>query len=112
MDIYIDRKAKEYIKNKSGDNSIQIIIERIGGGWCASYQPSVKVGKPYNNDSFIMHKEGDIDIYISPNIKVRNDGLKIGLNKILWIKSLNVDGLILWFNKENTPINFRSISRF
>ncbi len=32
MDIYIDRKAKEYIKNKSGDNSIQIIIERIGGG--------------------------------------------------------------------------------
>lgn len=42
-----------------------------------------------------MHKEGDIDVYISPNIKVRNDGLKIGLNKILWIKSLNVDGLIL-----------------
>lgn len=104
MDIYIDRKAKEYIKNKSRDNAIQIVVERIGGGWCVSYQPSVKVGKPYNNGSFLMHKVGDIDVYISPNAKVRNGELKIGLNKILWIRSLNVDGLVLWFNKANTPI--------
>ncbi len=53
------------------------------------------MGKPYNESSFTMHKAGDIDVYISPNIRARNNTLKIGLNKILWIKSLNVDGVIL-----------------
>ncbi len=111
MEIYITDKAQSHIKNKSQNNSIQIIVERVGGGWCISYQPSVKMGKPYNESSFTMYKVGGIDVYISPNIRARNNTLKIGLNKILWIKSLNVDGVILWLNKENTPINIRSILR-
>lgn len=32
MDIYIDNRAKEYIRSKSEDNSIQILIENLGGG--------------------------------------------------------------------------------
>lgn len=95
MDIYIDNRAKEYIRSKSEDNSIQILIENLGGGWCTASQPSVKMGKPYNESSFRIYKVEDINVYIPPSIKVRNDKLKISCSSFFWMKSLNVDGIIL-----------------
>ncbi|SUO99789.1 Uncharacterised protein [Tissierella praeacuta] len=32
MEIYITDKAENHIKNKSQNNSIQIIVEKVGGG--------------------------------------------------------------------------------
>ncbi|GEM_PF-1362008 len=32
MEIYINDKAQNYIKNKSENNSIQIVVEKVGGG--------------------------------------------------------------------------------
>ncbi|CAK7024681.1 MAG: hypothetical protein TIS_02738 [Tissierella sp.] len=32
MDIYIDEKAKEYIRSESGDKSVQVIVMKVGGG--------------------------------------------------------------------------------
>ena len=32
MEIYINSNAKEYIKEKSADNSISILLNRVGGG--------------------------------------------------------------------------------
>lgn len=32
MDIYIDKKAEDYIKSNSKDNSIHVYIKRVGGG--------------------------------------------------------------------------------
>ncbi len=32
MVIHIDKKAEEYIKSNSPDNTIQVIAKRIGGG--------------------------------------------------------------------------------
>lgn len=95
MDIYIDNKAKEYIRRESEDNSVQILLIKVGGGWCAAYQPSVKMGKPYNESSFNIYKIEDVNVYVSPNIRARNDQLKIGLSKLFWVKSLNVDGIII-----------------
>ena len=91
MDIYISDKAKEYIKKKS--NSIQIKPVQVGGGWCARYEPSVKVGRPSNESGFRIYNVGDIDVYFAQNLITRNDELKIDLSKVLWIKSLTVDGI-------------------
>lgn len=95
MDIFIDNKAEEYIKSKTEDNSIQVFISTIKGGWCVSHQPSVKMGKPLNEKSFNLHKIGDINIYILNGVKVHDKGLKISLSKFLWTKNLNIDGLII-----------------
>lgn len=32
MDININEKAKEYIKQKSNDNSISIVVVKVGSG--------------------------------------------------------------------------------
>ena len=91
MDIYISDSAKEYIKKKS--DSIQIIPVQVGGGWCARYEPSVKVGKPKNESGFHIYDVEGICIYLAKNLIVKNDELKIDLSKVLWIKSLTVDGI-------------------
>lgn len=42
-----------------------------------------------------MYNIEGIEVYLAPNLIVRNDELKIDLNKVLWIKSLTVDGISL-----------------
>lgn len=93
MVIHIDKKAEEYIKSNSPDNTIQVIAKRIGGGWCQTFQPSVEMGKPTHVDSFNHFKSGDIDVYILKWLIVRDDEIRIRLNKILWSKTLYVDGI-------------------
>lgn len=95
MDIYIDNKAKEYIKSKTEDRSVQVFISTIQSGWCVSHQPSVKMGRPLNDKSFNLHTIGDINVYILKGIKAKDKGLKISLSNFLWMKNLNVDGLII-----------------
>lgn len=95
MVININKKAQEHIKKKSPDNSIYITVVRTGGGWCSSEQPSVKMGKPGNESSYEVHKAGDINVYLAPRLKARNNELRITLDKFLFLNNLNVDGLII-----------------
>lgn len=95
MIIDIEKKAAEYIKKKSQDNSIYITVVKTETGWCAAEQPSVKMGKPSNESSFEVHKAGDINIYLSPRLKARNNELRITLDKFLFLANLNIDGLII-----------------
>lgn len=53
------------------------------------------MGKPSNEGAFNHFKIGDINVYVANRLKVSNKGLKISLSKLLWIKSLNVDGVVL-----------------
>lgn len=94
MDIFIDEKAKDYIKRETQDNSIQVMLMKVGGGWCVAYQPSVKMGTPFNTSSFKVHEVDDINVFVPSNLRVRDNKLKISLSKFFWIKSLNVDGVI------------------
>lgn len=95
MNVYIDKRAEEYIKSNSKDHSIKLYLEKFGGGWCVGHQLSVKIGKPSNIDSFNLYKVGDIDVYIASGMKTRNNEVKIGLSKILWVKALYADGLMI-----------------
>ena len=95
MKINMDGKAKEYIETKSSDKSINISINRVGSGWCQSFEPSVRMGRPYNIDTFDNYKVDNIDVYIQKGIIARHNEINIGLNKFIIFKSLNVDGIIL-----------------
>jgi len=93
MIINIDKKAEEYIKSNSTDNTIQVIAERIGRGWCQTYQPSVKMGKPTYEDSFNLYKVGDINVYVLKWLRTRDEEIRITLSRFLWTKYLYVDGI-------------------
>lgn len=95
MDIYIDKKAEDYIKSNSKDNSIHVYIKRVGGGWCAGMQPSVEMGEPSNVNSYEMHLIGDIKVYVLSGVRVSKKGLRIGLSRFFWIKALYADGLMI-----------------
>lgn len=53
------------------------------------------MGKPSNELSFEVHKAGDINVYLSPRLKARNNELRITLDKFLFLANLNIDGLII-----------------
>lgn len=95
MKIHIDKEAEEYIESKSSDKAIHIFMKKVGGGWCASFEPSVQVGRPYSKDNFKVHRAGDIDVYIAPSVVGKKSGISIGLSKILWFTKLTIEGVIL-----------------
>lgn len=95
MNIDISKKAEEYIKKNSPDNSILIGVTMIGGGWCTSYQPSVQMGQPTHLNSFDHYKVGDINVYVLSRLKTRKDGIRVHYSKFLWMKGLSVDGIAI-----------------
>lgn len=52
------------------------------------------MGRPSNINSFELYKVGDIDVYVLSGVRVRNNEIKVGLSKFLWVKSLYADGLM------------------
>lgn len=94
LNIKIDDKAKEYIKSKSKDNAIRISLVTISSGWAVVYEPSVEMGKPYDETAYNLHRVEDIDVYIMSNLKPRKNTLRVKLNRFLWINRLNVEGLL------------------
>lgn len=95
MNIKIDKEAEDYIKDKSRDEAIQVGIKKVGSGWCQSFEPFVKMGEPFNRDSYKHYNVGEINVYIPENIKAINNKISISHSKFLWINTLSVDGIIL-----------------
>lgn len=95
MEICIQNEAKKYIEEKTRDKSITIVVVNTGTGWCQSYKPSVKMGKPKDDKGFKKVKSGDIDVYIKLGIAYKKEGVKVTMSKFLWKRYLNVEGLSL-----------------
>lgn len=93
MNIIINDKAAAFIRDKSKDNSITLLITTSGGGWCAAQVPTVQLGKPTKEEFFNMYTVDDITIYLRKNTRVINNELHIFLRKFLWIKELAVEGM-------------------
>ncbi|MCK9444138.1 MAG: hypothetical protein M0Q14_06395 [Tissierellaceae bacterium] len=53
------------------------------------------MGEPRNKKYFEQYKSGDIDVYVYAGMRAQDDRLRVSFGKILWMKSLAVDGLIL-----------------
>lgn len=95
MEVTIKSEAKEYIEEKTQDKAITIVLVNTGSGWCPSFQPSVKMGKPRDEKGFKKIKSSDIEVYIKSGLVPKKEGIEITLGKFLWRKYLNVEGLSL-----------------
>lgn len=92
MNININKQAKEYIKEKSNDKSVSIVVTSVGSGWRVFYEPAVKLGKLDREKDFKLYNVDDIKVYIASGL-IEGESVKIYLSKFLWMKSLKVEGL-------------------
>lgn len=93
MEIKINKDAKDYIKEKTNDNSINVVIINTGSGWCPRFEPSVKMGKPRDEKRFNLLKSDDMDVYVWDELMTKGEKMEISMGKFLWKKHLNVEGL-------------------
>lgn len=92
MNIDIDKKAKEYIREKSNDDSVNIIVVEAGSGWCVVYEPTVKFGKPSIEEDFQMYEVDGIKVYVLKGLRDKKK-VNISLGRFFWLKTLRVEGL-------------------
>ena len=95
MNIIIDKKAADYIKKHSKDNAITLLVTVTGGGWCRVQSPTVKMGKPSKLETFDLYNVDNIDVYVKRGTRSRNNTLKVFIKRILFIKSIEVDGMLI-----------------
>ena len=92
-EVLLNDDAKEYINEKSKDKSITITIINARSGWCPILEPSVKMGKPIKASGFKLFESNGIDIYVSDQVRPKEDRIEIGLGKFLWKKHIKVEGV-------------------
>lgn len=95
MKVLMNEKTKDFINQKTTDNTITIMLVNTGSGWVPNFQPSVKMGKPSNEKDFKLVKVGDISVYIRTDLRFKGDVAEVSLARFLWTKYLNVSGLAL-----------------
>ena len=95
MHIIVEKEAAEYIREKSNDNSLLIMELRVKSGWCSVNQLSVKMGRPDNEKAFNLYEVNGIDVYLLRTLNIPKDEVKISLKKILFIKNLEVKGVVV-----------------
>lgn len=93
MNININKEAIEYIKDKTNDNSVNIIVVEAGSGWCVVQEPTVQLGKPTSEKDFHMYEVHGIKIYVLKGLRERRK-VQISLGRFFWIRTLRVEGLI------------------
>lgn len=91
--VLLNDEAKKYIQEESQGNSITITIINTRSGWAPILEPSVKMGKPNYHKGFKLFKYNGIDVYVSDELKPKEDKIEISLGKFLWRKHIKVEGV-------------------
>lgn len=95
MRIIIDKDARDFIREKSSDNSITIVNVRGSCGWASFYIPSVLMGPPRDDKEYKVHEVGNIKVYIDADIRMKGDKFRIRLDKFLWLKQIKAEGIAI-----------------
>lgn len=94
MIIKIEEKALKYLLQKNKD-SILIDMKR-GSCWTGGSIPYVAMEKPKNLEDYNSFDVDGIKVYVAKRIKARNNEIRIVLNSLLFIKSLEVMGVEIY----------------
>lgn len=93
--VLINEDAREYINEKSKDNSKDnsIIISTINSGsvWRPQIELSVKIGKPIEDNGFNLVDAEGINVYFKKDMEFKRKEIRIILVKILWKKYLKIE---------------------
>lgn len=53
------------------------------------------MGKPSKLETFDLYNVDNIDVYVKRGTRSRNNTLKVFIKRILFIKSIEVDGMLI-----------------
>jgi hypothetical protein len=92
MDTFsMSQEAKDYILKNGGAVTIRMLKGQAG--CCSMLSPIVETRIPTGTKQFKMMQDEDITLYIQEDLEIMPGGITIGLNKLLWIKKLDIHGL-------------------
>lgn len=89
--VTVSPEAKDYILKNGGAVTIRLVKGQ--GGCCSMLSPVVETRKPTDISQFRQVDGDQISLYLQEGLEVLPGGVKIGLNKLLWIKRLDIHGL-------------------
>lgn len=92
MKIIITENAKEYIKSKT--ENITIDVEGCASWGVGEPQPVVQLAAPkLNKDDYDVYDVDGIKTYVLCTINAKDDTLTVDLKKVLFSKKLIISGI-------------------
>ncbi len=87
LTVTLEKNAKQYIeKNNITELYITPQKRRV---CCSSYMDFVIMEKPTENSAdFILIKEGSLNCYVTPELKIKGESILIGYGKFMSVKRL------------------------
>lgn len=84
-------EARAYILKHGGAVTIRLVKGQAG--CCSMLSPVVETRTPTDTKQFKVIQKDQITLYLQDELEIMPGGVTIGLNKVLWIKKLYIQGL-------------------
>lgn len=92
MEIFIEDKAKKFIRKKSKENAVKVDMFEANTCWVPISEPSVEVGKPKVVEEYEIYDIDDIRVYYKKEFAIISKEMKIVLDSYFGLKYLKIDG--------------------
>jgi hypothetical protein len=89
--LTVSPEAKGYIQKNGG--AVTIRMFKGNAGCCAMLSPVVEIRTPADKDQFRTIQSDGVTLYLHKDLEIMPGGVTIDLNKLLWVKKLDVRGL-------------------
>lgn len=96
MKFIIEDKAKNYILKKN-IKEIAVSVKAFSCWGGPQNVATVTVGKPKKLDEYNHFSTEELEIYVHKSVRLKEDYLTIDLEGFLFLKSLTVHGISLFF---------------
>ena len=93
MQIIIRDEVKAFLSKKNS-KVLTVSVIQSGGGWCGSLSiPEVGYRVPEVPEHYNIFHVDEITVYVKKNVNTTADRLEFVVNKILFVKSLDIKGV-------------------
>ncbi|KJS85305.1 MAG: hypothetical protein JM58_09000 [Peptococcaceae bacterium BICA1-8] len=95
MEIILDEKLKEYLKDKENK---KIIINNISTRVCCGNLclPVARLGTPDDTkDYYLFHLDEGIEVYVQKGVDAKDNKLHLNLKNFILFKDIEIEGIKL-----------------
>jgi hypothetical protein len=89
--LTVSPEAREYIRKGGGAVTIRMV--KGNAGCCSMLSPVVEIRTPTDREQFMTIQSDEVTLYLHKDLEIMPGGVTIDLNKLLWVKKLDVRGL-------------------
>ncbi|MBS4023380.1 MAG: hypothetical protein KGZ79_13325 [Dethiobacter sp.] len=89
--LTVSPEARGYILKNGGEVTIRMFKGQAG--CCSMLSPVVETRAPIDSEQFTAIQSDGITLYLQKDLEIMPGGVTIGLNRLLWVKKLDIHGL-------------------